>query len=166
LLALKVDASKCNGCGLCRIVCSFYQGIGVAGSPFVQEQLPEPLVQVQESAGQRQISLCRHCEKPVCVDGCVAGALLANPDLGTVILDQQKCVGCYSCVMECPFGALQMKSGQALKCDGCKMMPLCARYCPAGALQADRDSHMAAARRRRKRMGSKSGSPSRAAFRR
>jgi carbon-monoxide dehydrogenase iron sulfur subunit len=152
MLALKVDASKCDGCGLCLMACSLGRGIGGAGNLIAPERLPEPLIQVQESAGIRIISLCRHCESPVCVDGCVAGALMADPDLGTVVLDQKKCVGCYSCVMECPFGALQVKPGLTLKCDGCSNRPLCARFCPTGALQTDRNSHAAAMRKRRDRI--------------
>lgn len=176
MLALKVDESRCTGCGLCQAACSLGQGIGGPGNRLALGQLPEPLLQVQENAGKRQISLCRHCENPVCVDACVAGALAADMALGTVRVDQSKCVGCYSCVMECPFGAPRVAGragtgsghGKMRKCDGCSTweMPLCARFCPTGALQAARSSHETAARRRRERMENKSGGPSRAAFRR
>jgi len=171
MLSLKVDEIRCNGCGLCQAACALGQVMKRGfEKPYALEQLPKPLLKVQENAGKRQIAICRHCESPVCADACVAGALAADKILNTVILDRGKCVGCYSCVMECPFGAPEMDAshGKMHKCDGCNTMPvpLCASFCPTGALQATRNSHEAAARRRQKRMEHKYGSPERAAFRR
>ena len=67
---------------------------------------------------------CRQCEHPPCVDGCFAGALVAEPALGSVSLDEERCVGCRACVLECPFGAMVMArrpdgSERATKQDDC-----------------------------------------------
>jgi len=51
---------------------------------------------------------------------------------------QDKCRGCWMCVMSCPFGAVipsaQFKT--AMKCDACMHMeqPACVAACPTGAL--------------------------------
>jgi carbon-monoxide dehydrogenase iron sulfur subunit len=50
----------------------------------------------------------------------------------------EKCVGCWSCIMVCPIGAIKRneESHQALKCDHCPDLetPACITACPTGAL--------------------------------
>jgi carbon-monoxide dehydrogenase iron sulfur subunit len=53
---------------------------------------------------------------------------------------KEKCVGCQSCIMACPFGAIKMSvSGTVIsKCDLCTKNgdePACAKNCPNGALK-------------------------------
>ena len=47
---------------------------------------------------------CRHCEDPICVKSCIAGALSKKD--GVIGIDHNKCVGCLTCVLVCPYGAL------------------------------------------------------------
>jgi molybdopterin-containing oxidoreductase family iron-sulfur binding subunit len=48
--------------------------------------------------------LCMHCKNPACVDVCPTGASYQRED-GVVLVDYDKCVGCQSCVVACPYGA-------------------------------------------------------------
>ena len=41
---------------------------------------------------------CRQCTEPLCVKACIGGAL--SLENGVVVIDQSKCVGCYSCIMD------------------------------------------------------------------
>ena len=58
--------------------------------------------------GSFRIDICRHCEEPLCAAGCVSGAIFVDKDLGLVDIDRSRCVGCWTCVLECPFGAVSM----------------------------------------------------------
>ncbi len=57
---------------------------------------------------------------------------------GLVMIDKDRCIGCWSCIMVCPFGVVvqYQEEGKALKCDLCpdEKIPPCVRACPTEAL--------------------------------
>lgn len=57
---------------------------------------------------------------------------------GVVIVDQDRCVGCWTCIMVCPFGAVASGRDKkvAYKCDACheEEEAACVVGCPTGAL--------------------------------
>jgi carbon-monoxide dehydrogenase iron sulfur subunit len=65
-----------------------------------------------------------------------------DPETGEVKHDAEKCVGCWMCVMVCPYGAVTTggktmeEHGVAIRCDLCEgeEQPLCALVCPTGAV--------------------------------
>ncbi|MGE5576303.1 MAG: 4Fe-4S dicluster domain-containing protein, partial [Syntrophothermus sp.] len=71
------------------------------------------------------------------VDACMTGAMHFEPD-GRVVNDPDRCVGCWMCLMVCPFGAIttQQQPKLALKCDRCPDLsqPACVSACPTHAL--------------------------------
>ncbi len=161
MLFFQEENIKCDGCERCQVACSF--GL-MADLPAQDQGLPKlrpPLLWLDEIEGKRRISICRHCEIPLCVDACVSGALWVDRASGTVRVHQNRCIGCYSCVMECPFGAIRIlppleeasMDGAVLKCDGCPnyLAPLCVMVCPKGALTAAKGAPAMAAKRRRQR---------------
>ena len=80
---------------------------------------------------------CRHCEDPICVKSCIAGAL--HVENGTVKIDKSKCVGCLTCILVCPYGALSVsENGTAQKCELCLEnscgAPACVKGCPNKAI--------------------------------
>ena len=150
MLTIKVDESKCTGCGTCAAVCSLSHGMKNGKRSI--DLLPKALVFLEGRDQNIGISICRHCESPVCVSACVANALYIDDNTGVVGINTEKCVGCWSCVMECPFNALRI-STFAAKCDGCIDWdkPLCASFCPKGAITAERNPERMSAVKRRKR---------------
>ena len=90
--------------------------------------------------GDEKISFavsCRHCPDPICVKSCIAGALSKKD--GVICVDQQKCVGCLTCVLVCPFGALSPgENGIMQKCELCLENsggePACVKNCPNRAI--------------------------------
>lgn len=90
--------------------------------------------------GDNQVSFavsCRHCTDPLCVKSCIAGALSKKD--GVVCIDQNKCVGCHTCVLVCPYGALMpSESGVMQKCELCIEnaggKPACVQGCPNKAI--------------------------------
>ena len=79
---------------------------------------------------------CRHCKDPLCVKGCISGALSVQN--GVVEIDGDKCVGCYTCVASCPYGAvLPGAHGAVQKCQLCTQnggIPVCVQNCPNKAI--------------------------------
>jgi len=164
LLSIRVDNEKCNGCRLCEVVCAVAHSLETNIAKIDWADLPAPRLRVEETdSGEGYfLSICRHCEQPACVDGCVSGALFVDEKSGVVDINIERCIGCWSCVMECPFGGLSLvitddlghrshtTDGESLegnthhhavsiKCDGCRELStaLCLRFCPTGALRGE-----------------------------
>jgi len=67
----------------------------------------------------------------------MAGAMRKDHETGEVTCDLDQCVGCWMCVMVCPFDAVQPGEFFAIKCDMCgdrEGGPVCVEACPTGAL--------------------------------
>jgi anaerobic dimethyl sulfoxide reductase subunit B (iron-sulfur subunit) len=84
---------------------------------------------------------CLHCGDPACEMVCPTGAIAKRVDDGIVTVDQNKCIGCRSCFLACPFGVPQFgMNGKMQKCDFCvdRLMegkePACVATCPSEAL--------------------------------
>lgn len=65
-----------------------------------------------------------------------------DPESGIVTVDPSKCVGCWTCVLMCPNGAVRRdeRSGHiAMKCDLCKErgFPSCVEHCPNDAIELE-----------------------------
>jgi carbon-monoxide dehydrogenase iron sulfur subunit len=57
---------------------------------------------------------------------------------GVIKVDEEKCSGCWACILLCPFGAIgrDIKQGNTVKCDMCEGedIPVCVANCPNEAL--------------------------------
>lgn len=145
-----VNEDVCLACHLCEFECAF-AGSGedtTTGKPnsmykaFTREKKPLPRIRVEEgsenSAGER-INFavnCRHCETPLCVKGCITGALSVED--GIIRIDHERCVGCRTCILMCPYGCLVIGHDKTmLKCELCVENgnePACVRACPNRAI--------------------------------
>jgi len=71
------------------------------------------------------------------VEACIAGAMHKDDVTGEVTCDVDCCVGCWMCVMVCPFGAVRPGEIYTIKCDMCPDRQdgyACVESCPTGAL--------------------------------
>jgi len=138
-----VDVEKCLACRSCEIQCAVAHSVtrnlvkALAESP-----LPLPRVQV-ESAEDMVLPLqCRHCEDAPCVAVCPAGALKKLGPEQPVIFEEERCIGCMTCVLACPFGLVRPdRKGAVVKCDFCierqaeGQEPACVEACSTRAIQ-------------------------------
>jgi carbon-monoxide dehydrogenase iron sulfur subunit len=94
---------------------------------------------------------CRHCLEPACVSVCSIGALKQEGANGAVINQEERCAGCWMCVMVCPFGGVDKCGKIALKCDLCpgRAVPACVEACPNDALEWVEVEPLAAQKRTR-----------------
>jgi carbon-monoxide dehydrogenase iron sulfur subunit len=64
--------------------------------------------------------------------------MFRDPDTDAVMCDWSRCIGCWTCVMVCPYGVIgrQLELGKAVKCDLCpgRETPACVASCPTKAL--------------------------------
>lgn len=132
-----VNEEWCLGCHLCEYNCAFansgYRDMVYA----LKDKKIFPRIHVE---GDDKITFavsCRHCEDPICVKSCIAGAISKQD--GVVKIDRSKCVGCLTCILVCPYGALALgENGTMQKCELCLQnscgSPACVKGCPNKAI--------------------------------
>jgi carbon-monoxide dehydrogenase iron sulfur subunit len=134
-----VNEKWCLGCRLCEYNCA-YANSGISSMvKALKDKAIYPRIKVDEHEGITFAVSCRHCEDPICVKSCISGALSKGKDDGMVRLDRTKCVGCLTCILVCPYGAVvQDGDGAALKCELCLTnsygYPACVKGCPNAAI--------------------------------
>lgn len=142
LKQILVRSNRCLGCKTCELACTIAHSAGKdIFSAFLGGDKAVSRVQVETNA-ERSINLpvqCRHCREPKCVNACMTGAMHLDDQTGLVLNREEKCVGCWMCVMVCPYGAIVPSEEQkvAIKCDQCLSEghePACVKACPTKAI--------------------------------
>lgn len=131
-----VNEEWCLGCHLCEYNCAYANsGIDDMVKALKGKNIV-PRIRIEESDSINFAVQCRHCDDPLCVKSCIAGAF-SKVD-GVVTIDQSKCVGCYTCVMACPYGCVMpSEEGPMQKCELCTKNggePACVKGCPNKAI--------------------------------
>ncbi|MDO8661993.1 MAG: 4Fe-4S dicluster domain-containing protein [Candidatus Omnitrophota bacterium] len=137
--SLSYDVKKCLGCKSCEIACGLAHSLTQDLFKAVKEEkLSLPRKNVYAVKGKNFPLSCRHCDDAKCVTACMSGCLVYDQDKGMVMHDESRCVGCWMCVMVCPYGAIRpdLKTKIPLRCDKCKDKdePACVKACPTGAI--------------------------------
>ena len=136
---LYYEVKKCLGCRSCEIACAVAHSLsGQLHKAIKEEKLSLPRKKVLASGKKNYPVSCRHCKSPKCVDACMAFALAYDKEKGMVNHDESRCVGCWMCVMACPYSAIRpdIKQKIPVRCDKCKDKddPACVSACPTGAI--------------------------------
>ncbi|MCL5959642.1 MAG: 4Fe-4S dicluster domain-containing protein [Chloroflexi bacterium] len=131
----------CIGCRLCEIHCLVQHSRSKDIIKAFKKEFPRAAkrIGVQENGATSFALQCRHCEEPMCVYSCLTGAMYRDPATGAIRHDAGKCVGCWTCIMVCPYGAISRDpEGRKIiaKCDLCPGLdtPACVANCPNEAL--------------------------------
>jgi Fe-S-cluster-containing dehydrogenase component len=124
-----IDLDRCIGCSSCRVACSRTHQMDLN----LNQAIAEPVAAFPAH--------CRHCENPACAAACPKDAIVKGED-GIVRRFTFKCIGCLSCAVACPFGAIDISHLRNViaKCDLCYqrldegLEPACVTTCVSGAL--------------------------------
>ncbi len=125
---LKANPSLCRDCQACTLACSMVHEGQCAPS------LARLRVIKDMQKYQFQITYCRNCSSPACVEACPSNALPID-HRGVPILDDELCTRCGKCLDACPFDAIYFHQtrDRYLKCDLCVARaegPACLQVCP------------------------------------
>ncbi len=132
-----VNEQWCLGCHLCEYYCAFANSGEASMVNALKGKNIYPRIHVEDGKHIHFAVSCRHCEDPMCVKSCIAGAI--SKKNGVVHIDKNKCVGCYTCVLVCPYGSLAVgPEGTMQKCELCLENgcgePACVSGCPNKAI--------------------------------
>lgn len=133
-----VRPERCMGCRSCEIGCAVQHSKEKSLFPAVL-QSPPPMKRlfVESNGDIRMPIICRHCEDAPCLRSCISGCLYRD-EKALVRRKKERCIGCWTCIMACPFGVITRDKEKhiAVKCDRCHKLdvPACVNACPTGAL--------------------------------
>lgn len=142
------DAEKCIGCRTCELACALAHTNGQK----LQPQNFMPYLKIVKTFNTSVPVVCHQCENAPCANVCPHDAIVRSEGYWEVI--QSRCIGCKSCVVACPFGAINVVVtetkerelySEALKCDLCSGQtagPACINVCPTDALALVGDSDL------------------------
>jgi carbon-monoxide dehydrogenase iron sulfur subunit len=135
-----VKEEFCIGCRLCEVYCQLQHARTRDLVKAFKRESPPPLPRIRvDERGVVSLSVrCQQCEDAPCVQACLTGALERNPESRLVKVDEDRCIGCWTCLLACPLAAIKpdIEQKRALKCDLCQgeEIPVCVANCPNEAL--------------------------------
>lgn len=108
-----VNEEWCLGCHLCEYNCAFANSGATDMAKALKGKEIYPRIRVEDNGSITYAVSCRHCTDAICVKSCISGALSKKD--GTVCIDKSKCVGCYTCILVCPYGAISHDESGAVQ---------------------------------------------------
>ncbi|MGF1728034.1 4Fe-4S dicluster domain-containing protein [Photobacterium kasasachensis] len=147
------DPNLCIGCRTCEVACVISHQAESSLATLDPSDFSPRLTLVKNAQVTTPI-MCRQCDDAPCAQVCPNNAIVLED--GHVKVVQSRCIGCKTCVIACPYGAMnvvtkmvedtkgsglfkrQVPESQALKCDLCSHReegPACVQVCPTGAIQ-------------------------------
>jgi len=154
-----LDLARCDGCGKCTEACAAMHFI-----PPDRQWIPVLVLRDSQVAAPYYFPRpCFHCDNPPCTKVCPVDATYKTND-GTVLIDNDRCIGCRFCMAACPYGVrcfnwgkpkdardagdrgyspewgYPRQIGTVEKCDFCPdlaaagQLPACASGCPMGVI--------------------------------
>jgi carbon-monoxide dehydrogenase iron sulfur subunit len=133
-----VRLDRCMGCRSCQLACAVeHSATKTLFGAISEKDKPRYRIYVERADDVNIPLTCRHCDPAPCVDACISGSLTRD-ERGAVIQKPDRCVGCWTCMMVCPYGVVgrQVEQRVATKCDRCpdRDVPACVSACPTKAL--------------------------------
>ncbi|MGQ0632771.1 MAG: 4Fe-4S dicluster domain-containing protein [Sporichthyaceae bacterium] len=134
-----IDQRTCIGCHACTVACKTEHEV-----PVGQFRTWVKYVDSGEFPNTTRdfgVMRCNHCSDAPCVKICPTKALYTRKD-GIVDFDNERCIGCKSCMQACPYDAIYIdkNTNTAAKCNFCAHRidegyePACVVVCPTHSI--------------------------------
>ncbi|MDI6908603.1 4Fe-4S dicluster domain-containing protein [Nocardioides sp.] len=134
-----IDQRTCIGCHACTVACKTEHEVPLGQfRTWVKYVDSGTFPDTTRSFG---VMRCNHCTDAPCVKICPTGALFKRED-GIVDFDNERCIGCKSCMQACPYDAIYIDADThtAAKCNMCAhrvdegLEPACVVVCPTHSI--------------------------------
>ncbi len=134
-----IDNRMCIGCHACTVVCKSEHDVPIGVNRTHVKYIEKGMF--PNNTREFSVHRCNHCADAPCVEICPTTALYTRAD-GIVDFDNDRCIGCKSCMQACPYDALYIDpdTNTAAKCNYCAHRvdhgyePACVVVCPVEAI--------------------------------
>ncbi len=134
-----IDNRTCIGCHACTVACKSEHEVPIGVNRTHVKYIETG--SYPNSGREFTVHRCNHCEDAPCTTICPTTALFTRSD-GIVDFDDDRCIGCKSCMQACPYDALYIdpNKGTAAKCNYCahrlenSYEPACVIVCPTESI--------------------------------
>ncbi|MDP6379402.1 MAG: polysulfide reductase NrfD [Candidatus Thalassarchaeaceae archaeon] len=134
-----IDNRTCIGCHACTVACKSEHDVPIGVNRTHVKYIETGTY--PDNSREFTVHRCNHCEDAPCSTICPTTALFTRED-GIVDFDDERCIGCKSCMQACPYDALYINpnKGTAAKCNYCahrienSYEPACVIVCPTESI--------------------------------
>lgn len=99
-MGMVFDLKACIGCNACVVACK--QENSLPDGVFFTRTLSHEYGEYPNTKRAYIPTICNHCEDAPCEKVCPSGATYTRED-GIVMVDGEKCIGCSTCAVACPY---------------------------------------------------------------
>jgi Fe-S-cluster-containing dehydrogenase component len=141
---LVIDLERCTGCDTCVAACKHWHNIDL-GVYRNRVSAIGPMGTYPNVSMYWLPMQCQQCENPGCIAVCPTGASYRDEETGVVLINEEECIGCQSCMTGCPYG-VRWYNANTNKVDKCTLCfedhiaepdapwdPACVHNCCTGA---------------------------------
>jgi Fe-S-cluster-containing dehydrogenase component/formate-dependent nitrite reductase membrane component NrfD len=138
-LGFALLSDNCIGCHACTVACKSEHDVPLGVNRTWVKYIETGTF--PNASRAFSVMRCNHCEDAPCMTICPTSALYRAPN-GVVDFDDDRCIGCKSCMNACPYDAIYINpaTNTAHKCNFCNhrvevgLEPACVTVCPTKAI--------------------------------